>query len=121
MTATSTALKKPLPVRAIFILNAIMIPLPLVFFTVVTTRNIDLGGLDPVVMLYTAAAYAVSFAALVYCLRARNGVGVRLVVIANVLIALPAKAYIGIGVAVVSMWLSYRPDARRYFGEVTSA
>ena len=117
MSNAGHATEKPRSLRVIFGLNAVMMVLPLVFYAVVTARNIDLGGLNPTLMLYTAAAYTLSFAVLVFCIRSRNGLGVRAVILLNVVIALPAKAYIGIAVAIVSMVLTFRSANKRYFGQ----
>lgn len=115
MTNTATPPAKPLPLRVIFILNAVMVVLPLVFYGVVTSRQIDLGGLDPRLMLFTAAGYALSFAALVLGILKRHIATVRTVLILNAVIALPAKAYIGMAVAAVSMALTFNAAVRRYF------
>jgi len=98
---------KPIPLRIIFLLNALMMILPFVFYYVFTTQNITVGDLDPMYMVYTGVAYILSFAVLVFFLLKRNLWGARLTFILNTLIAIPAGAYIGILVAIVSLTLSF--------------
>lgn len=108
-------LAKPVPLRIIFILNALMMVLPFVFYAVITQKNIEIGGLNPIWMLYTAAGYIMSFVALVYFIRKRNITGLRVIILLNVLISLPAKALIGIGVAIISIGLTFTKKVKNYF------
>ena len=98
---------KPIPLRVIFILNALMMVLPFIFYYVFTTQDVSIDGLDPMYMAYTGLAYIVSFIILVFFLVRRNLLGSRAVFLLNILIALPASAYIGILVAVISLSLSF--------------
>ena len=107
MTNSSKQVKKPIPLRVIFILNALMMVLPFVFYFVFTSQGITIGDLNPVWMAYTGFAYIVSFAILVYFLANRKLVGARIMFVINILIALPASAYIGILVAIVSIAISF--------------
>jgi preprotein translocase subunit Sec61beta len=107
MQTVSNQIKKPAPLRVIFILNALMALLPFVFYQVFTSQNIRIGNLDPMWMVYTGIAYAVSFVVLVYFLANRKLLGARTIFLTNILIALPAGAYIGILVAIISLALSF--------------
>ena len=100
-------INKPLALRAIFILNALMMILPFIFYFVVTTNGIDLGGLDPQLMIYTGIAYILSFGALVFSILKKNIMLARAIFLINILIALPASAYIGIVVAIISLAISF--------------
>ena len=112
---TNKALIKPIKLRIIFILNAIMMILPYVFYYLLTSGKLDVN-LPPEYMLYTAAAYAVTFAALVTSILKKNMILLRLIIVLNIMIALPTKAFIGIGVAIVSMILSLTKEVKVYFG-----
>ncbi|MBX2871276.1 MAG: hypothetical protein KTR30_04230 [Saprospiraceae bacterium] len=107
MSISSNPIKKPIPLRVIFILNALMTVLPFVFYYVFTTRNITVGTLDPIWMVYTGMAYIISFVILVYFLSNRKQLGARIMFVINILIAIPAGAYIGILVAIISLALSF--------------
>lgn len=115
---SATALPpKPIPLRVIFILNALMMILPFVFYYVITSKEIIIGGLDPSWMIYTGLAYIASFAALVYFILQRNIMGARIMFVINILIALPASAYIGIAVSIISLLLSFfNGKVKAYFG-----
>lgn len=107
MSKSSNSVKKPIPLRVIFILNALMMVLPFVFYYVFTTKNITVGDLDPIWMVYTGIAYIISFAVLVYFFINRKLLGARIMFIINILIAIPAGAYIGILIAIISLLLSF--------------
>ncbi len=115
MTQTENLVKKPILLRVIFILNALMMILPFVFYYVFTTKDIYIGGLEPIYMVYTGIAYIVSFALLVNFILKRNIMGARIMFVVNILIALPASAYIGILVAIISMGLSFSEPVKEYF------
>lgn len=116
-TNNSTQLPpKPIPLRVVFILNALMMFLPFIFYYVITSKEITIGGLDPQIMIYTGIAYIISFIPLVYFIVKRNVIGFRIMFIVNVIIALPAKAYIGILVAIVSTLISFfNKKVKEYF------
>ena len=116
MSATVQTVNKPIPLRVIFILNAIMMVLPFVFYAVITTKGIEIGGIKPISMVYTGLAYIASFGALVFFILKRNIWAVRAMFVINILIALPTSAYIGIVVAIVSMAVSFHGKVRAWFG-----
>jgi hypothetical protein len=84
-----------------------MMVLPFVFYYVFTTKDITVGTLDPMWMVYTGIAYIISFSILVYFLANRKILGARIMFIINILIAIPAGAYLGILVAIISLALSF--------------
>lgn len=88
--------------------------LPFVFYSLITSKNVDLS-FDPKYMLFTGAGYILAFAVLVFFIRKRNLVGVRLVAVAIFLISLPTKAFIGIGVAIISLLLTLNKKVQAYF------
>lgn len=107
MQVTSSPIKKPIPLRIIFLLNALMTILPFAFYYVFTTRNISVGTLDPIWMAYKGFTYIISFVVLVYFLINRKLLGARILFGINILIAIPAGAYIGILVALISLALTF--------------
>lgn len=107
--------KKPIPLRVTFILNALMMVLPFVFYTVITSNNIQIGSLDPMWMIYTGVAYIVSFALLVRFILTRHFSGFRTMFFINFAISIPAGAYIGMVVAIISIALSFNKKIRAYF------
>ena len=107
MSNSTNRPNKPPALRVIFILNALMMVLPFVFYYVFTTRDITVGDLDPMWMIYTGIAYIASFAILVPFLIKRKLLGARIMFLVNILIAIPAGAYIGILIAIISLALSF--------------
>ena len=115
MTQTENLVIKPILLRVIFVLNALMMILPFVFYYVITNNEITIGGLDPQYMIFTGIAYIISFLFLVFFILKRNIIGARIIFILNVIIAIPAKAYIGILVALISMGLSFSSKVKAFF------
>ena len=107
-------IQKPIPLRVIFILNALMCILPFFFAYIVSAGKIN-PGIPAEYMVYTGVAYIFSFAALVTSILKRNLNLVRVVIGINILIALPTKAYIGIVVAIISGALAFNSQVKRYF------
>ncbi len=95
------------PSKLILVLNGIMGILPFVFYLVFTTQDIRVGDLDPIWMIYTGIAYIVSFAILLILISKRSMRGIRAIFVLNILIAIPAGAYIGMVIAIISLALSF--------------
>ena len=111
---TNNQVQKPIPLRVIFILNALMMILPFVFYYVLTSSGKDLG-IPPMYMIYTGVAYIISFTALVFFILKKNIMGLRIILILNFLIAIPAKAYLGFVVSIISLILSLNKKVKAYF------
>lgn len=107
--------KKPIPLRVVFILNLLMCILPFIFYYVFTTKDISIAGLDPIYMVYTGLAYIASFGLLVASILTKKIWLFRGIFLLNILIALPAGAYIGILFAIISIALSFNKKALAYF------
>ena len=115
MKTTENMVKKPIQLRIIFILNALMMVLPFIFYIVITSKDITIGGLDPNWMIYTGLAYIASFILLVIAIFKRNMTVFRAIFILNILIAIPAKAFIGIGFAIISVLISFHKSVKAFF------
>ncbi len=112
---TTETIKKPIQLRIIFILNALMMFLPFIFYYVFKVKEITIEGLDPMWFIYTGIAYILSFAILVPSILKRNIILFRTIFLVNILIAIPAGAYIGIGIAIISMILSFNKKVISFF------
>ena len=120
MTDSQNAIKKPIPLRIIFILNALMMILPFVFYYVFTTQDISIDGLDPMYMVYTGVAYIISFIFLVASILKKNMILFKIMFGVNIVIAIPAKAFIGIIFAVISIALSFNGKVKDYFSSTST-
>lgn len=118
--ASTDTKKKPIPLRIIFILNGLMMILPFVFYTVFTVKDITIGDLDPIRMVYTGIGYILSFAAMVFFILKRKLLAIRIIIGLNILIALPAGAYIGILIALISFGLTFHGKVKAYFEDSDS-
>ena len=108
-------MKKPIQLRAIFIMNGLMMILPFVFYMVFTTKNISIDGLENIHMVYTGISYIISFIFLVLSILKRKINALRAMLVINILIAFPADAYIGMLFALISMGLSFSKKVKAYF------
>ena len=107
--------KKPVPLRIIFILNACKILLSFGIYIVFSIKDISIGGLDPILILYTALGYVATFGAMVFFILRKNILGLRIITGIDLLISLPLKAFIGIAIAIVSFLLTFNKKVKEYF------
>lgn len=112
---TTELVRKPAQLRVIFILNALMMFLPFVFYYLAVSGKLVIAGLKPMWMIYTAIGYMTTFAVLVTAILKRNIVLLRIIFGVNVLIAFPAGAFIGMLVAVISFALSFNSKVKGFF------
>ena len=110
---------KPLTLRAIFILNALKIALSLGLFVAFKYYGLSVGDLNgangATIILYTTIGYVITFATLVVSILKRNILTARLAIVADIFISLPAKALIGIFVALISIALTLTGAVKAYF------
>jgi hypothetical protein len=66
-------------------------------------------------MLYTMFGYIAAFAAMVFSILRRNILGLRIAIAVDFLISIPAKAFIGFAVALISMALTFTKPVSEYF------
>ena len=114
----ASPIEKPKTIRTIFILHALKIVLALGFFLTFTFTDVSVAGITPSILLYTLAGYVVAFGAIVVSILKRNAWALRAAILLDLIISLPAKAYIGIVIASVSLLLTFTRSARRYCGEI---
>ncbi len=109
--------KKPISLRVIVILNLLKIFLAFGIYTVITVKGI-VAGINPDWILYTACGYVATFSIIVFSILKKNIVLFRLIIIADIIISIPAKAIIGISISVVSVIISLNKKIQNYFSEL---
>ena len=114
METSKPKLHKPTVLRIIFILNAVLTFLPLIFYYIVTSKDINVGY-DPVLMLYTAGGYSLIFIVMVISILKKNLMVFRSVFVISFLISIPAKAYIGMLFVLISFALTFHKKIKAYF------
>ena len=107
--------QKPALLRVVFIMNALLSILPFIFYYIFTTKNIEIEGLKPEYMLYTGLGYMTTFILMITTILKRKLYAFRSIFILVILISLPAKAYIGIAFATISILLSFHKKIKLYF------
>ena len=114
MTTKAKQAKKPIQLRIIFILNALMMFLPFLVYFLVTNNKIEMDVV-PMHVIYTGIAYIISFGALVYCILNKKFFAFRTIFFINLLIALPVGVNGGIVVVIVSFILSHTKQVKSFF------
>ena len=115
MESNTPLTKKPGSVRTIFILNAIKILLSLGFYCVFAFTEFGIEGVDPNKILITTGVYALLFGTMVYFILNRNVWGVRIAIILDFAASVPLTAVIGMVIAVISFFMTFRPGAKAWF------
>ena len=104
---TTTTLKKPAPLRVVFILNLFKIFLAAGLYFYFTANDIVLGTVGPQIILYTMMAYIVFFLGIIIAITKRNLLALRIILFADLLASLPASAFAGILISVISLILVF--------------
>ena len=116
---TNVGLDKPPLLRVIFILNALKILLALgllVGFKYYGLKVGSVSGPSAVTMIFwTMLGYIATFAAIVTSILKRSIIGLRIAIVVDFLISIPAKAVIGLVVAAIGMGLSFTMPVKAYF------
>ena len=99
--------KKPLPLRIVFILNLFKILLAFGLYLYFSANNIQLGNVGPQIILYTMIGYIIMFGGIVFAILKRNMLMLRIVLFLDLLISLPATAIAGIAISVISLLLVF--------------
>ena len=121
MTATDAipGRAKPIKLRIIFILNALKILLAFGFFIAFKYYGAKVGSVEgPAaanLMLYTAFGYVATFAMIVASILKRSLIGIRAAIVVDFLVSIPAKAFIGFAIAIISMALTFTAAVKAYF------
>lgn len=116
---TQAGFRKPPLLRAIFILNALKIVLALALllgFQFFDLRVGSVSGPSAVTMIFwTMLGYIATFAAMVASILKRSLIGLRVAIVVDFLISIPAKAAIGFAIAVIGMGLTFTASVKAYF------
>ncbi len=100
-------IKKPIPLRIVFILNLFKIFLAAGLLTYFTINDIQLGDVGPKIILYTLLAYIVTFIGIVRTILTKELKALKAIVFLDLVVSLPASAYAGILISVVSLLLLF--------------
>ena len=105
---------KPKQLRAIFGIFLFKIALSFTAFIVFTVQNKTIGDVGPQLILYTALGYVATWLMLAYFIVNKNITGMRVVIFIDLLISLPAKAYIALVLGVVAFLLSFHKNVKAW-------
>ena len=116
---TNSGFAKPPLLRVIFILNALKIFLALgllVGFKYFDLKVGSVSGQSAVTLIFwTMIGYIATFAAIVVSILKRSIIGLRVAIVVDFLISIPAKAFVGFVVALIGLGLSFTKPVKAYF------
>ena len=116
---TNSGFAKPPLLRVIFILNALKIFLALgllVGFKYFDLKVGSVSGQSAVTLIFwTMIGYIATFAAIVASILKRSIIGLRVAIVVDFLISIPAKAFVGFAVALIGLGLSFTKPVKAYF------
>ena len=116
MNTSITTKNKPLPLRVVFILNLFKIFLATGLYYYFSTNNIQLGDVGPQIILYTLFAYIFFFVGIVLMITRRQLTGLKVVIFLDLLASLPASAFAGILISIISLLLLFfNKKIKEYF------
>ena len=103
----TTQLKKPIPLRIVFILNLLKIFLAAGLFYHFSTNDVQLGSVGPQIILYTMFAYIVFFFGIIITITKRNLLALKIIVFLDLLASIPASAFAGLLISTISLLLLF--------------
>ena len=115
MTTHPIANKPPVAAKAMLILYTFQVILAFTFFFIFKAKNLEVGGLTATHVLYTAGAYTILYLGALFSYFKKNIWVLRICFILHFLISLPTRAYIGMLIAVILIFLSFRKAVQTYF------
>ncbi|MGR3837408.1 MAG: hypothetical protein ACU0A2_03560 [Cognatishimia sp.] len=116
---TNSGFAKPPLLRVIFILNALKIFLALgllIGFKYFDLKVGSVSGPSAVTLIFwTMIGYIATFAAIVASILKRSIIGLRVAIVVDFLISIPATAFVGFAVALIGLGLSFTEPVKAYF------
>lgn len=109
-------MKKPIQLRIIFILNALLVLICFAFYGVAKSKG-SVGGISPNTVLYTAISYVALFTALVTSIKKFNLIALRVTLVLVFAASIPATAIIGLVISVITFVLSFHKKIKQYFNQ----
>ena len=103
----TTEMKKPIPLRIVFILNLLKIFLAGGLYYYFCTNDIQLGSVGPEIIMYTGFAYIAFFVGIIVTITKKNLTALKIVIFLDLLASLPASAFAGILISVISLILVF--------------
>jgi hypothetical protein len=120
MTSTENKMKKPGMLRAIFIINALLVITGFTFYFVFSARTnagIETLGIPPSTLLTMAIIYLGMFVTIVISILKKMIWGMRIALLTTIVTSIVIiLAPIGIGLAAISLGLSFGKPVVAYFG-----
>ena len=106
---------KPILLRAVFILNMVKIAITTAMLIAVQFFDASIAGIAATALLYTLIGYVATFAAMIASILKRNIMAYRAVMIADIIISLPLKAFIGIAIGIFGLTLTFLSKTMRAY------
>lgn len=111
-----TTMKKPAPLRVIFILNLLLVILCYVFFGFAQSKG-NVAGVPANHILYTAISYTLLFIGLIISIKTFTLLALRIVLVLVFLVSTPTVALIGMVISLVSFGLTFNRRVKAYLNQ----
>lgn len=111
-----TTMKKPATLRAIFILNLLLVVICYVFFGFAQSKG-NVAGVPAQHILYTAISYTLLFIGLVISIKKFSLLAVRIVIALVFLVSTLTVAVIGMVFSLVSFGLTFNRKVKAYLNQ----
>ena len=109
------SIKLPGTVKAVKIITIVRFLICVAFYAVFSIKDIQLGDVGPQIILYTASAFAVMMVAILYAIKKRNLWLLRGLIVVDLVVALPASAFISVVLSVVSFGITFSKSFKSHF------
>ncbi|MEQ6124500.1 hypothetical protein AAON49_09885 [Pseudotenacibaculum sp. MALMAid0570] len=115
-TKKETLMKKPTPLRILFILNLLLVIICFVFYGFAQSKG-NVAGVPASSILYTAIAYTLLFIGLITSIKSFSLLGVRIVVLLVFAVSTPTLAFIGMVISIISFILTFNRKVQAYLNQ----
>ena len=109
------SVSRPGTVKAIFFLLVFKLLLAIVLFIVFTVNEISLGKAGPEIILYTFFAYLALSGLIFYFIHRRNALAVRIALVLDFLVSIPATAIAGFVISAIAFGLTFSKSAKKFW------
>lgn len=115
-TKNDTLMKKPTPLRVLFILNLLLVIICFTFYGFAQSKG-NVAGVPSNYILYTAIAYTILFIALITSIKNFSLLAVRIIIVLVFLVSTPTLAIIGMVISMISFVLTFNRKIKAYLNQ----
>ena len=115
-TKNEPLMKKPTPLRVLFLLNLFLVVVCYVFYGFAQSKG-NVAGVPATSILYTALASTVLFIGVITSIKKFSLGALRIVILLVLAASLPTLAFIGIAISIISFILTFNRKIKAYLNQ----